>query len=175
MSRLNTLCCLLFLAAWGCEKPVSPPPPPPPPPEPVAAAPAAPMPPAEPAKVIPDIPWRMVDKNKAMAENPKLTEAENKIVVGDPVTVAGSAYFTAISQFTITALKHDIDLWKVQNDDKNPTFEVFNGMLKMHNVPLKGLKPWQTYAYDEKDGTITILSDPDVKAEAYKKVGLPVE
>ncbi len=115
MSRLNTLCCLLLLAAWGCGPPVSPrrllPRP---------APVAAPLPPR---------PCRRPNANKEQfstsrggcgrqeqgdGREPQLTKAENKIVVSDLVTVAGRPYFTAISQFTITATKHDIDLWKVQ-------------------------------------------------------------
>jgi len=136
-----------------------------------AVAPAAPAPPADPVKAIPDIPWKLVDKNKAVAENPKLVTTENKIVIGDPVSVAGSAYFSAISQIKVIELQSQINLHKATND-KLPTYDELSTMLKSVNFQFPGLKPWQVYAYDDKDGSITILEDPDIKAAALKKVGL---
>lgn len=185
MPRFQTLLGILLLLCAGCDKPAPPatpplpppttPAPPVPPAAPVApAAPmqaAAPMAPADPAKAIADIPWKLVDKNKAMADNPKLTTTENKIVIGDPVSVAGSAYFSAISQIKVIELKSQIDLHKATND-KWPTYDELSGMLKSVNFQFPGLKPWQVYAYDEKDGSISLLEDPDAKAAAYKKVGL---
>lgn len=174
MPRFHMLLGILLLLCAGCNKPASPPTAPatlptPPPVAPMQAA--APAAPADPAKAIPDIPWKLVDKNKAMAENPKLTTTENKIVIGDPVSVAGSAYFSAISQIKVIELKSQIDLHKATND-KWPTYDELSSMLKSVNFQFPGLKPWQVYAYDEKDGSISLLEDPDAKAEAYKKVGL---
>ena len=174
MPRFQLLLGILLLLSAGCNKPAPPPTAPatlptPPPVAPMQAA--APATPADPAKSIPDIPWKLVDKNKAMAENPKLVETENKIVIGDPASVAGSAYFSAISRIKVIELESQIKIHKATND-KSPTYDELSGMLKSVNFQFPGLKPWQVYAYDEKDGSISLLEDPDAKAEAYKKVGL---
>ena len=171
-----------FLAsAAGCNRPA--PTPTPPPAAPAAAPmappaqaeapmpPAPPAPPADPAKAIPNVPAKLVDKNKALAENPKLVDTENKVIIGDPVSFAGSVYFSAINQVTYASLKQTIDAHKALND-KPPTYDELMAMLKMVNFEFPGLKPWQVYAYDDKDGTVTVLEDPDAKAEAFKKVGL---
>ena len=171
----------LLMCGAGCDKPAPPPPPPPPAPAPMPMAPPAqaeapmppapPAPPADPLKAIPTVPAKLVDKNKAMAENPKLVATENKVVIGDPVSFAGSVYFAAINQATYAPLKQTIDAHKALND-KFPTYDELMPILKMVNFQFPGLKPWQVYGYDDKDGTVTVLEDTDAKAEAYKKVGL---
>lgn len=117
--------------------------------------------------------WKLVDKQKALEENPKLVETENKNNASDPFSAAAQSYFTIGSKAHILALKHTIDLHKAQYDS-NPTFEQFNSMIKQANVDLKGLYPWQVYAYDSKTGQISILEDREEKARLHKEAGLPV-
>ena len=129
--------------------------------------------PAAPRQPVWPLEWRLVDKNKALAENPKLVEVENTINASDPFTAAAQSYFTIGSRAHVLAFKHNVDIYKATND-RNPTFTEFEQMIKQANVELKGLKPWQAYAYDDQSGAISILEDPDEKARRYKAAGLPL-
>jgi len=117
--------------------------------------------------------WKLVDKNKAMAENPKLVIGENKINAMDPISGAAQAYFSVGSRAHLLTLKHSVDLHKAQYD-KNPTFDEFNTLIKQANVDLKGLYPWQVYAYDDQTGEIVILEDHEEKVRRHEEAGIPV-
>ena len=115
--------------------------------------------------------WKLVDKSKALAENPKLIEVVNKTNASDPWSAAAQSYFTIGSKAHMLAFKHTIDLHKAEHD-KNPTFEQFDTMMKSANVKLKGLYPWQVYAYDAKDGSIVILENAEEKKRRYEEAGI---
>jgi len=117
--------------------------------------------------------WKLVDKQKALEENPKLVETENKNNASDPFSAAAQSYFTIGSKAHVLALQRNIDIHKAQYD-RNPTFDEFNTMIKQAHVDLKGLYPWQVYAYDSKTGQISILEDREEKARLHKEAGLPV-
>jgi hypothetical protein len=172
-----------FLAVFGmtvagCEKPAQKAPP--------AAPPAAVQAPAENAAhpAPPENAARqglnqrlittIVDAPKALAENPKLIVKEkNEFKASDPITYVSKGYFAGVSTVTMATLKHEVELMKNLDDNfKYPTFEVFEGMLKRHNVRLNGLYRWQVYGYDGNDGSIVILEDPDKKKEIYEAAGL---
>jgi hypothetical protein len=115
---------------------------------------------------------KIVDKRKALAENPKLVSLEkNELGELNPLNYATKAYFAGVSQATVAALQHEIDLTKAMND-KFPTFEEFEQMLKRNNVKLQGLYRWQVYAYDDSNGAISILEDREFKKAEYDKAGL---
>ncbi len=134
--------------------------------------------PAEPVPAQPQgfsqLEWKLVDKNKALAENPKLIEVENKTNASDPWSAAAQSYFTMGSKVHLLNFKHSIDLHKAEHD-KFPTFDEFNSMLKSANVDLKGLYPWQVYAYDDKTGTLAILEDREEKQRKHEEAGLPMK
>jgi hypothetical protein len=116
----------------------------------------------------------IVDARKAMAENPKLILKEkNEFKATDPITYVSKGYFAGVSTATIATLKHEIELMKAM-DEKNqyPSFEVFEQSLKKAGVRLNGLYRWQVYGYDQQDGAIVILEDPDKKKAEYEKAGL---
>lgn len=113
---------------------------------------------------------KLVDKNKAMAENPALIEVENKINASDPITAISQSYFNAASRIHTVQLKHSVDLMKA-SEDRWPTFEEFEKLLKQHTVELTGLYPWQVYAYDDQTGGISILEDRAEKKRQYEAAG----
>lgn len=142
--------------------------------------------PAEPAPASPDNPVAMpaaapapeqpppnalqreaefVDRNAYLREHPEAIEKEKNIInASDPFTASAQGYYAAVSTLTVSAYKHDIDLWKAMNDNKWPTFEAYKAILDMHDVKLKGLRKNQVYAYDDQTGSISILEIPETPA-----------
>jgi len=144
-----------------------------------AAAPAAPPVAAAPAgqgagaaaaqkPQIPDIPAKVVDKQKALQERPWLFETVNSITANDPIIAPLQGLRAAGSRVEIAAFTHTIQLHKAEHD-KYPTYEEFMDYYKQAHVELKGLKPWQVYAYDATDGTITLMEDPKEKERVSKE------
>ena len=140
--------------------------------DPPAAAPADGQAPAEDNKPVPFTKReaKLVDKEKAMAENASLVEVENKIDASDPLTAASQSYFNMASRVHVSALKHNVDIMKAMND-RWPTFEEFDGLMKQNNIKLKGLYEWQMYAYDAETGGICILEDRAEKKRRYEASG----
>lgn len=116
---------------------------------------------------------RLVDKNKAMQENPALIEVENKITAGDPLSAVAQGYFTIGSRAQVAAMEHNIRIQRELND-RWPTFEEFQQSLKQSNVQLSALYPYQMYAYDDQTGGLVILEDPEEKRRHYEDAGLEV-
>lgn len=137
-------------------------------------APAAEPAPEQPKKVpITKREARLVDRNKAMQENPALIEVENKITGSDPLTAVAQSYFTIGSRAQVLNLKHNIDIMHAA-EGRWPTFSEFQQSLKQHNVQLSALYPYQMYAYDDQTGGLVILEDPEEKRRHYEDAGLEV-
>lgn len=101
---------------------------------------------------------KLVDRNKFLAEHPDAIEIEKNVInASDPFTASSQAYFAGVSSLMISAYTADLRLWKELNNGKWPTFEKYQEILNTHGVKLKGLKKGQVYAYDDQQGTITIL------------------
>lgn len=147
-------------------------------PAPEAAPVAAPMdnePPAEAPQQpqgFAQLDWKLVDRNQALQANPDLVEVENRINAADPLMAATQSYFTIGSRAHLLSFKHTVDLYKAEHD-KVPPFAEFEKMLKQANVDLKGLYPWQVYAYDDKTGELCILEDRAEKKRLHEERGLP--
>lgn len=109
----------------------------------------------------------LVDKQKAMEENPNYVETVNTIEAGDYFTGVAQGAFAAASKTTTISLQYYVRLHEAQHG-KNPTLEEIKKYLKDNGVTLKGLYPYQVYAYDEETATICILED---KAERAKREG----
>lgn len=135
-----------------------------------AAAPAA----AAPQPGFSQLEWKLVDKRKALADNPALIEVENKINAGDPLTAASQSYFNLGSRANILNFQHNLQIWEAA-EGRKPTFDEFNTMFKQANADLKGLYPWQVYAYDDQDGSICVLEDHAEKKRLYEAQGLKLE
>lgn len=150
---------------------------PPPAAAPVEGQPAAPAAPGAQAAVavvkpgIPDVPAKIVDKKQALAERPHLVETANRVTASDPISAAAQGYFAAASRAEMLAFMHNIRIHQATYD-KYPTFEEFMEYYRQSNAQLKGLKPWQVYAYDESDGTITLLEDREEKKRQYEEAGM---
>jgi len=103
---------------------------------------------------------KLVDRNQWLKDNPDGTEIEKNVInASDPFSATAQGYFAAASQLTISALKHDLDLWHTLNE-KWPTFAEYQEILTKHGVKLKGLKKGQVYAYDDQTGNVSILQEP---------------
>lgn len=142
-------------------------------PPPAAVQPAAPegQAAAAPPKIdqgVPDIEARIVDKHKALAERPHLVETENRITASDPVFAPLQGLRAAGSRAEILAFTHTIEIHKATND-RYPTYDEFMNYYRDAHVQLKGLKPWQVYAYDESTGTVTLMEDPLEKERISKE------
>ncbi len=110
----------------------------------------------------------VLDKNKAMSENPNLVVTENRVSGNDPLTTVLTGYISAASQINVMNMKHQIDLMKAA-DDRYPTYDEFMAMMAQHNLELNALPDYQNYAYDDKTGEFVILEDPEAKAAFYEQ------
>ncbi|MBX3438832.1 MAG: hypothetical protein KF861_15160, partial [Planctomycetaceae bacterium] len=112
----------------------------------------------------------LVDKHKAMAENDKLVEVENRITANDYLSAVSQMYFAAGSAIYLSQLKHQLDLMYAQ-DNRYPTFEEFSALLKQFNIKLGALYEYQMYAYDDQTGEIGILEDRAHMKRIYEAAG----
>jgi len=122
-----------------------------------------------------EIEARIVDKQQVMADNPDLVQTENGINAKDPLSAASNSYFNLASRAELLAFQHNIDVYYYANDERYPSYEQFMDLFRSTGVKLRGLKPWQMYAYDSHDGTICILEDPAEKARRRQEAGLEPE
>lgn len=113
---------------------------------------------------------RFVDKKKAMAENDKLVEVENRINTTNYLSAVAQAYFAAGSSIHLTQLKHQVDLMHATNN-RYPTYEEFCELLRQFNIKLGNLYEYQMYAYDEDTGEICILEDRAHMKRIYEAAG----
>lgn len=146
-------------------------------PAPAPAAAPAPQPQVEAAPAAPTFPQdslKLVDKKKALAENPALVETENRVNTMDPLLAVSQSMFAIGSKAEVLALQHNIDIHKAQYD-KPPTFQEFEEMIRSARVQFKGLYRWQVYAYDDSTGEICILEDKAMKKKLYEEQGLKAE
>lgn len=136
-----------------------------------AAPPADPEPPK--TSIIGKTTAKVVDKKKAMAENPNLVVVENKLSGSDPVSIAGSAYISMSSRISVLNFQNNLKTWKALNDNRNPSYEEFTQMSK--DLTYAMLPPYQMYGYDEETGGLVILEDKADKKKRYEAAGIPVE
>ncbi len=121
--------------------------------------------------------WKIVDRNKALAENPKLVEVENDTNASDPVSAIMQASRSLTSQFNKISMEHNAKLQSFVNateggeDPKPISFEEFNSAAKLNSNNVKGLYKWQAYAYNETTGKVTILEDREEKRRIYEESG----
>ncbi len=135
-------------------------------PAPDEAAPADPPPPPEQPRPVLTKRWtqEVVDMHKAMMENPKLVEVENKVTGSDPLTTSLEAYIAISSRANVLNFQHQLNILKAV-EDRNLTYEEVMDLIKQTKMEFNALPDYQTYAYDDKQGRFTILEDPDAKAE----------
>ncbi len=110
----------------------------------------------------------VLDKNKAMAENPNLVEVENKITGKDPLTVSLEAYISASSRINVLNFQHQVDLMRAMND-RPPTYKEIVDLIKKTKMEFNALPDYQKFAYDEKEGKFLILEDPAEKKRIQGK------
>lgn len=116
---------------------------------------------------------KLVNYKTAMANNPALLVVENEAEYADPITGPAKMYKAMASKIEKDfMLKHNIEIHHAQFDEY-PSFETVEGWLKQSPNELKGLYPWQVYAYNPDDGSVVILQDQEYKKQMYKEAGLP--
>lgn len=116
----------------------------------------------------------VVDKAKAMAENPNLEATENKVSGNDPLTISASAYISISSKANTIAFQHNIDLLKAA-EGRNPTFDEITEFIKVNQMQFNALPDYQWYGYDQESGTFMVLQDPVLKKKLREEAGLPPE
>ena len=114
---------------------------------------------------------RLVDKKRAMAENPSIVEVENKINASDPLTAVAQSYFTIGSKAQVAAMQHNLRIQKELNNGNWPSFEEFEKSLKQAGVKLSALYAYQMYGYDQETGGIVVLEDRAEKKRQYEAAG----
>ncbi len=113
----------------------------------------------------------LVDKRKAMEENPDLVELDrNRITAGNYLSAVGQGYFAAASRVQLLNLQNAVQQLHALND-RYPTFEEFRDLLKQTGVKLGNLYEYQMYAYDDETGEISILEDRAYKKRIYEAAG----
>ncbi|HUG93527.1 MAG TPA: hypothetical protein VML55_21990 [Planctomycetaceae bacterium] len=136
------------------------------------------QPPAQPAGerrgIIGKTTNEVVDLHAALAENPNLIVAEQRVQGGDPISFALDAYVDARSRIGQEALKYSVRLYQAAND-RLPSYNEFMQMMRENRVELTMVYPYQKYAYDSQTGAIVVLEDPDDKRRRYEAAGIPVD
>ena len=81
---------------------------------------------------------------------------------GDPITVAGNVYVSAIGQTSIGQIKHAMDLYQAGHDGQYPkTYEEFKAeILVPGGIKLPTLPYYQEYGYDAPTHQLIILEYP---------------
>lgn len=108
--------------------------------------------------------FKLVEKQTAMEENPNYIVTVNTIEAGDYFTGVAQGAFAAASQLQTIGLQHFVNLHDAEHGDK-PSLDDVKAYLNNNGLTLKGLYPYQVYAYDEETGVICILEDTAEKAK----------
>lgn len=111
--------------------------------------------------------FQIVDKQTAMQENANYVETVNTIDAGDYFSGVAQGAFAAASKVQTIGLQHFVNLHEAEHGNK-PTLDDVKAYLKRNNLKLKGLYPYQVYAYDQASGKVSILED---RAEKAKRDG----
>lgn len=106
---------------------------------------------------------RFVEYDAAMEENPNRFEAVNGIAAQDPLSAVTQGFFAGASRIETLGREHELEILKQLTGDGEdyPTYDEYREHLKSNGVVMKGLKPYQMYAYKPEEGKIVILEDPD--------------
>ncbi len=121
---------------------------------------AAAKPPDDGKGIIGKMTNEVVDMKKALAENPDLVEVDQRITGTDPITVYGQAYINTRSKASQLGMIHAINLFKAEHE-RHPTYDEFMKIMREHHVEFTMLPYYQMYAYDDTDGRIVVLQDPE--------------
>lgn len=145
-----------------------------------AAPPAAKQPDAAPAaakdpdNIIGKKTKELLDKEKAMAENPDLVVHEVHTLGNDPLTQYGNANVKAATFLGTIPLKQQVQIVQA-TEGRNPTYAEMVTWMKQYNVELPAMRPYYHYAYDAKTAAVLVLEDKALKAQIYKEKGIPLE
>jgi hypothetical protein len=167
--RIFLLGCLAFPLFLGCQKKT---------PDVSEAEPEVAVEAEQEPKGFSQLEWKIVDRNKAMAENPALVEVVNETDATGYMEAVSQSHFAAVSKLNTAQMEYNSKLQSFIDatdnggaDPKPQTFEEFSKAAKMNSNNMKGLYPWQAYAYDETTGKITILEDRAEKKRKYEEIG----
>lgn len=114
---------------------------------------------------------KVVDAQKALAENPGLVVLERKKLGDDPLTQGANAYVFVRSSVSTLGMQRAIQLYQAEHG-KLPSYDDFMRIMQENRVEFTMLYAWQMYGYDAQAGEIVILEDKAEKARRYKEAGL---
>ncbi len=124
---------------------------------------------APPAKKVPLTKQKtsvIIDKNKAMAENPNLAPKVNKVEGYDPISTSLTGYLAAASQVNVASFQHNIHLVETM-EERRLTFAEMQQYIKEYNMQFNALPDYQFYAYDDQTGEFLILEDSALKEKLH--------
>lgn len=112
----------------------------------------------------------VLHKQKAMSENPKLVQVENKVNASDPLTSSLQGYISISSRANVLNFQHQLNLMKAMNESgKAPTHAEVLQLLQQTQMDFNALPDYQFYAYDEETGTFLILEDTEAKEKFFNQ------
>lgn len=115
----------------------------------------------------------VVDKKKALAENPDLAVFTRNGLGNDPLTQAANAAVYVSAEIHMMNIKRQVDLLREMDEDHEyPSYEEFMKFVKENNFQFSKLKPWQMYGYDDETGSMMILQDEAEKKRRFESKGI---
>jgi hypothetical protein len=174
--NLSGICCVVCLLAVGCEGMITP----------VkeeakkqaaeqaeqAKAEAAPK--KDPKGILNKTTTKVVDAKKALAENPNLVVVERGDLGNNYFSQIANARVMVAAQISKLNVQHAMDLHQAEHG-KYPTYEEFMGIMKRDGYRLTEVYAWQTYGYNEDDGSMVLFTDEALKKKIYEEKGLDYE
>lgn len=76
-----------------------------------------------------------------------------------------STYISAVGRVSIAAFDHNMQILYAMNG-RWPTYKEYMTQMKSMQVDLAMLPHYQVYAYNDKDGKLYVLEDPELKAKS---------
>lgn len=166
-TKMFLMGCLALPLSLGCQKKVD---------EDTTADPEAAVEVEQEPEGFSQLEWKIVDRNKAIAENPDLVEVVNETDATGYMEAISQSHFAAVSKLNTAQMEYNSKLQSFIDatdnggaDPKPQTFEEFSKAVKMNSNNMKGLYPWQAYAYDETTGKVTVLEDRAEKKRMYEE------
>lgn len=112
---------------------------------------------------------RVVNYDVEIRKNPKLKIVDNRNGGGGYLSTLGGAYFSSMTKLSKALFEKELRLRAELNGGRYPTYQQYITAKKQMRVELVKLPEYQMYAYQEKNGKLVVLEDPDLKAKIQGK------
>ncbi len=107
-------------------------------------------------------------------EHPETVVVDGKVEGWDPFSIAGSAYVSMTNKINAMQFESEIKILKAEQG-RPPTYDEFLERVKKYNLKFHDQHPYRLFGYNEKEGTMVMLEDKEIKREIYKKKGIPLD